>query len=490
MGEGWKNSEVVFEESMSFFNQIYSWNSQMVMEQSKVTIRPADTSFTARAGRWLRWMVLLPIEIPHKLHTLALMIKNQEMIVPLQRQIAPGRSIHKMATFMGNQHVVTSSRVANEILRHYRSQEGGLFSVDKTSDNSRLFLPLLKDLMGESVNEEDFLLTCHAQQAESYRKVILEFFGPKNMTFLKEELGKVIKGCLNDLQAQEIDGVVHLSTRELAGEFTVAVISRLLLGKELARFEDYRPISQAITCCIEYAMMKFVWKAPTREQEANYQKSLQVMRDLINHSAGRFSNALQEQNMTDVQRKGILFLMYIGGNETTSSLLEYMLWQLGRLPGHQDEILNDRSLSVLNRFLHESLRMHTPAALIGRYPQMDLEIHVENPGIFSWSYLLPQGENLLISPYFIARDPTQYPEPDIFNPNRKQSMDFTFGKGKHGCVGKWLALSEVQAFTDALLEHYQITSSPEQMPRQQALLTLTFKQETHLTLTRRHQKVE
>jgi hypothetical protein len=87
---------------MACFNRFYSCTAQPVDGHSKITIHPADSSRCARISRWLKWAVQLPIEIPHMLHTIALMIKNQEMIVPVQKQIVQGRAIHRMASPTGS----------------------------------------------------------------------------------------------------------------------------------------------------------------------------------------------------------------------------------------------------------------------------------------------------------------------------------------------------------------------------------------------------
>lgn len=293
-------------------------------------------------------------------------------------------------------------------------------------------------------------------------------------------------------------GVVHCSARELTGMFTVAVISNLLLGKEAANFADYRPISQSISVCMEHAMMKFVWMKPTPQQEQAYQAALKILQDTINHSEGDFLNALKDTDMTDVQRKGVLFLVYIAGGETSSSLLEYMFWQLGQHPDYQNEILKDieqgnhEAGSSMERVVQESLRLHTPAALIGRTPRTDLEISVENTHDGShWKYQLPKGQNVLFSPYFSGRSPELCDEPNTFSPHRKEAAENAslswnpFGRGKHGCPGKWLALTEIRAFSEALLERYEIESSPMRVPRQKELLALILDPQVSLTLKRR-----
>ena len=289
--------------------------------------------------------------------------------------------------------------------------------------------------------------------------------------------------------------MIRCSARELTGTFTVAVISNLLLGKEAEQFQEYQAISQAIGTCMDHAMMKFVWMKPTEQQERDYQNALNVLRGVINGSQGEFYEKLQKSGLTQEQIKGILLLLYIAGGETSASLLEYLLWQLGQNPAYQNEIHDDirnRSAnpgSLIDRIIQEGLRLHTPAALIGRTAKKDLEISVKT-GVSTWKYHVAKGQNILISPYFSGRDRACYEDADQFNPNREELTENSypwnpFGRGKHGCPGKWLALAEIREILEAILGRYSVVSDPDKVPRQKELMTLTLDPKVTLTLTRR-----
>jgi cytochrome P450 len=478
---------------MTYFNYLYS-NSQPVNNHSTVTIRPADTTLWASTNRWLKWVVQLPLEIPHKFYTMMLLIRHQEMIAPARRQLAEDRVIHRMASPMGNLHIVTSPFIGKEILRFYRSEREGFFSVDQNADNARLFLPVLQDLVQEPVDLEDFLLTCSPKQAEVYRQTIHHFIGPKNLPALRGRLQDIVQKAMEYLETQEVNGVVHCSARELTGMFTLAVISHLLLGEEAETFSDYRPISEAITVCMNYTMMKFVLKTPTPSQEKAYKEALQVLRDTIDQSDGDFAKALKDTDMTDIQRKGVLFLMYVAGGETSSSLLEYILWQLGQHPDHQTAIVESTQTTdpsiLMNRVLREALRLHPSGAFIGRTPHMDLELSVENPDGSRWNYLFLKGQSVLVSPYFAGRSAELFEEPNSFNPDRVESNEVfsvltPFSRGKHSCPGKSLAQEEIRAFVEELLRRYEVASLPKEEPQQKLLLTLTLDPPVTLILKRK-----
>jgi cytochrome P450 len=475
---------------MTYFNRMCSWSAQPVQDRSTVTIHPADLGKWAKVTRWLKWAIQIPVEIPRMLHTIGLMIKHREMIAPLQNQLVPGRAIHHIASPMGAQHIVTSDRIANVILRHYRNDEEGLFAFGENGINARLILPVVQDIVREPICLEDYLFTCHSVQAGIYRKVMLEFFGPQNLPALKDCLSEVVKSALAYLESQEADSTVYCSAKELAEMFTTAVVSNLLLGKKIENFANYQHIAQAVSICMKHAISKSAWIKPTPEKEQSYRKALKIVQDMIDSSEGDFVNALKQTAMTNAQRKGILFLMYVAGGETTSSLLEYMLWQLGQHPEFQTEILKPTD-SFIDRFIQESLRLHPPTPFIFRTAKTDLEVHVENPDQSDWKYRIAQGQNILISPYFIGRNPLFYDDPNSFNPDRKKSGTNTpsssnaFGRGPHGCPGKWLALDEIRMFIKSLLEHYEINSKPTDPPRQKQRVTMMLEPKIDLVLTKR-----
>ena len=188
---------------MACFNRIYSCNPQRVGDHSQITIQSADSRPCARIGRWSKWIVQFPVQVPHMLYTIYLMCRHQEMNTPIEKQLVPERAIHPFASPTGTQHIVTSVPLANAILHHYRNDgdEDGLFSVEDKSDNARLFLPLLRDIVEGDVGVNHFLFTCPARLAETYRALILDFIGPVKLPSMRERLKGIVQSAMNYLKS-------------------------------------------------------------------------------------------------------------------------------------------------------------------------------------------------------------------------------------------------------------------------------------------------
>jgi len=81
-------------------------------------------------------------------------------------------------------------------------------------------------------------------------------------------------------------------------------------------------------------------------------------------------------------------------------------------------------------------------------------------------HAIPEGTSLIISPAFIHRMPTIYPDPDTFRPARFSGSDpedamhpcawIPFGKGPHTCMGMHLARLEIRAFFAKVLARFRI----------------------------------
>ena len=65
---------------------------------------------------------------------------------------------------------------------------------------------------------------------------------------------------------------------------------------------------------------------------------------------------------------------------------------------------------------------------------------------------VPKGTNVSVSVAAANRDPAHYPEPDCFDPTRKNIAHLTFGAGAHVCLGMPLARMETTVAINALLD--------------------------------------
>ena len=84
----------------------------------------------------------------------------------------------------------------------------------------------------------------------------------------------------------------------------------------------------------------------------------------------------------------------------------------------------------------------------------------------------PEGAAHRGSELIRNRDPQQFPDPDRFDPARKNNAHLDFGAGAHTCLGLHLARIEAQIAFAALLERYPRIELRETEPQWGHTLTL------------------
>nr|CAB3468519.1 unnamed protein product [Digitaria exilis] len=170
--------------------------------------------------------------------------------------------------------------------------------------------------------------------------------------------------------------------------------------------------------------------------------------------------------------KSIIVDLFIGGNEATSTTIQWAMAELMRNPNvmqrAKDElncVLRDKSrvteddlvnLPYLKLIVKETLRLHIPGPLL-------LPRECQEPcKILGYDVL--KGTIVLVNAWAICRDPKYWDEPEVFKPERFEegATDFMgtdfhytpFGAGRRICPGIAFALANVELVLAALLFHF------------------------------------
>jgi cytochrome P450 len=402
--------------------------------------------------------------------------------------------------------MVCTPSIIKEIFKHPRKDpENGLFN---DTENLRIYLPLLQDLYpDETIGADDSLLTCHKHFVNFYRQPLLRFMGPLKIKGLEFELQKIIEEILDFQMLQ--DKNLKIDATELSLLFVSNVVSKLLLGHP-GPLKTYKEIAYAIDYMNKYAMKK-VWRQPisTTEKE-KYEHYLNVVRQAIEiclqnvEKDSLVETLIENPQMTLLQVKSTLFLMYFAGVETAGSLLNYLLWQLGQNKVYQEKIfeeIKDRNetfyeialhSNCIDKLFNESIRLFTPSYVMGRQLSTDLICKIKDErGNIRLSEKICQKDQLLCGVTFTARDPQVYTNPDQFNPDRFEALPKTlpwlpFGDGRHACPGQWLAKAEITSFVAGLVKKYRIQSFPSEEIGQKGYMTLKLDRDVSLFFTFRN----
>ncbi|XP_075057422.1 24-hydroxycholesterol 7-alpha-hydroxylase [Mixophyes fleayi] len=114
-----------------------------------------------------------------------------------------------------------------------------------------------------------------------------------------------------------------------------------------------------------------------------------------------------------------------------------------------------KKLPFIKSCILEAIRLRPPGAITRK---------VVHP-LHLYNYEIPSGDLLMLSPYWLHRDPKHFPEPEIFRPERWKKANIeknvflngfvAFGGGKYQCPGRWFALMEIQMLVVLFLYKYE-----------------------------------
>jgi cytochrome P450 len=240
-----------------------------------------------------------------------------------------------------------------------------------------------------------------------------------------------------------IDRFAPRGRAELAREFTFAfpvqVIARIM-GLPRQDYVRFQRLS------IELLNVVYDWdcgiaasaslKAYLTEILAERRRNPQD--DLISTLA---ESEIDGARLTDDEIFAFLLLILPAGVETTYRASGNLLVALLTEPALLDALRADRGM--LRGAFEEALRWEPPITTVVRRAVRDCELG---------GVAIPAGTNVSVSVAAANRDPTRYPDPDRFDPTRKNIAHLTFGGGPHLCLGMHLARMEGTVAINALLD--------------------------------------
>lgn len=175
------------------------------------------------------------------------------------------------------------------------------------------------------------------------------------------------------------------------------------------------------------------------------------------------------QPMTLRQLRDELITVIIAGHETVASALTWTWHLLAQHPQaeaalHAElaQVLGGRTpttddlprLPYTRAVFEEALRLYPPAWLITR--------RATGPDTVG-GYPVPKGSLLVLSPYITHRQPSAWPEPETFRPERfleaarpPRYAYIPFGGGPRLCIGNTFALVEGQLILATVAQRYRL----------------------------------
>ncbi|GJQ82000.1 Cyp6a9 [Trypoxylus dichotomus] len=174
------------------------------------------------------------------------------------------------------------------------------------------------------------------------------------------------------------------------------------------------------------------------------------------------------------------FAFFIGGFETSSTMMSFVLLELAlnqdiqkKLRDEVNTIFNacdDKveyeslaEMRYLDMIINETLRKYPPLPIHSRECTKDYPVPNTN-------FIMPKGQFIFIPVHGIHYDPKYYPDPEKFDPtrfseeNRNKIPQFAFlpfGEGPRICLGQRFALMQSKVGLAFLVKNYRIKINPK-----------------------------
>ncbi len=338
----------------------------------------------------------------------------------------------------------------------------------------------------EPILSNDVLLLQDGEEHRTNRKMLLPVFHHQAIVGYFGTIQSIVTSTIAAWGKQE--------SIDLDAEFrklTLAIVVKIFLGTESPK--EINRVSEWYTTLLAGRLALLKWDLPLtlygRSQAARRQ-IIDYIRQIIQQriergdletstdALGLLLNVTDESGnkLTEMQVINHSIGLLFAGHETTSTLMNWIVFELGNHPEWRDKLRQElqqvignepitiahlRQLPQMSNVIKEGERLYPPANNLIRGVVKEIEYG---------GYRIPAGWNVIISPHLTQRMPEFYREPDTFDPDRfappreedkKHPFALTgFGGGNHFCLGVELAQMEMKLILATLLQNYDWTVTP------------------------------
>ncbi len=202
---------------------------------------------------------------------------------------------------------------------------------------------------------------------------------------------------------------------------------------------------------------------------------------------GLFSTMLTaEEPLSRTQLQDEAITLLNGAIETTGTTLAWTLYEISRRPEIERRLRDELAavcpdrplrhddlehLPYARRVLQEAVRAYGPAWMITRTTTRDIDLG---------GHRIPEGADVVWSPYLHQHDPDYFPDPDTFDPDRWTSESatstrgsfFAFGDGRRKCIGENFGWTKLQIILATVLQRWNRLELVSRPPRRETAVTV------------------
>jgi cytochrome P450 len=297
----------------------------------------------------------------------------------------------------------------------------------------------------------DSLVVFDAPIHPKYRKLTQEWFMPRNLARLEDEL--------RDLAARMVDRMIAAGpevdfVKEVSGPYPLRVVMQILgvpeadelrmqmLTQQLFGGQDKDLSGSGMENMTPEQVVQLVAGAVKSFEDYFGALAEERRRNPTEDVASVIANATVDgEPLPPRDMAGYYIIVATAGHDTTSASTAGAMQALAHDPEQFARVRADRSL--LPGIVEEAIRWTSPVQHFMRTAAEDVELGGQQ---------VKKGDWLMINYVAANHDPAQFPDPRRFDAARSPNRHLAFGAGAHQCLGLHLARLEMRILFEALLD--------------------------------------
>ncbi|OBX18107.1 cytochrome [Erythrobacter sp. QSSC1-22B] len=308
-----------------------------------------------------------------------------------------------------------------------------------------------KSLTGGSPHLVASLVTFDAPIHMKYRRLTQEWFMPKNLRGVEDEIRTLAQATVQRLveAGPEADFVKLVSApyplhvvMQILGVPEEDEARMLMLTQQMFGGQDEELSGSGMAAMTPDQITQLVAGA-VKDFEAYFARLTAEKRaDPTGDVASIIANAtIDGEPLNDRDMMGYYIILAAAGHDTTSASTAGAMLALARDPEQFARVRADRSL--LPGIVEEAIRWTSPVQHFMRTAAEGTEVGGQ---------AIAKGDWLMINYVAANHDPAQFEDPRRFDAARSPNRHLAFGAGAHQCLGLHLARLEMRILFEALLD--------------------------------------
>ncbi|XP_015782325.1 cytochrome P450 4C1-like [Tetranychus urticae] len=341
------------------------------------------------------------------------------------------------------------------------------------------------------------LLTSEPAIWKVRRKLIEPFFSTKKMKGYAKAIYEEVESFSQHLEGEvgkpvDLVNQIHTSTLNIILKSTASIPLDDLIEDKKILIELVSAVEKNSVKRVSNPFYQFDWLFKFFKFSKIYYKTMEDAEEMIHKILNRRKQLLEssppngpeDQDFVHlledkVDREGLhdeMMTLIAAGHETTAVALRWLLFNLGNHLGVQEKLYQEiieffpddtpvddmdkiNQCNYLDQCLKESLRLNPPVNGAGRVLEEDIMVKDKR---------LLKGSIVGVTCLACHHDPSVYPNPDEYDPDRWNSENVSkipkasfipFGYGPRICIGLRYAMIELKIYTIQIIRKFSIRST-------------------------------